>query len=127
MRPIVLNGIEDVVTRPDLADRAIFLNLEAIAEEPRKPEAEILRAFISAQPVILGALLDGVATGLRQLPRLQLGPAPAHGRLCAVGLRVRDGVFGPEGTFLGAYAAISPTPLRMSLTRTSLAPQSKPS
>ena len=27
-RPVVLNGIEDIVTRPDLADRAIFLTLE---------------------------------------------------------------------------------------------------
>ena len=27
-RPIVLNGIEDMVSRPDLADRAIFLSLE---------------------------------------------------------------------------------------------------
>jgi len=26
-RPAILNGIEDVVTRPDLADRAIFLTL----------------------------------------------------------------------------------------------------
>jgi hypothetical protein len=26
-RPIILNGIEDVITRPDLADRAIFLTL----------------------------------------------------------------------------------------------------
>ena len=26
-RPVILNGIEDIVTRPDLADRAIFLTL----------------------------------------------------------------------------------------------------
>jgi hypothetical protein len=26
-RPIILNGIEDIITRPDLADRAIFLTL----------------------------------------------------------------------------------------------------
>jgi len=29
-RPAVLNGIEDIVTRPDLADRAVFLALEAL-------------------------------------------------------------------------------------------------
>jgi len=38
-RPVILNGIEDVVTRPDLADRAIFLTLEPIPEELRRPEA----------------------------------------------------------------------------------------
>ena len=44
-RPVILNGIEDVVTRPDLADRAIFLTLEAILEERRQPEAELWAAF----------------------------------------------------------------------------------
>ena len=27
-RPVILNGIEDIVTRPDLADRALFLTLQ---------------------------------------------------------------------------------------------------
>jgi hypothetical protein len=31
-RPVILNGIEDIVTRPDLADRAVFLPLEPIPE-----------------------------------------------------------------------------------------------
>jgi hypothetical protein len=40
-RPVILNGIEDIVTRPDLADRAMFLTLEPIPEEGRRPEAEL--------------------------------------------------------------------------------------
>ena len=39
-RPIVLNGIEDIVTRPDLADRAIVLTLPAIPESERKLETD---------------------------------------------------------------------------------------
>jgi hypothetical protein len=35
-RPVIPNGIEDVVTRPDLADRAVFLTLEPIPEERRR-------------------------------------------------------------------------------------------
>ena len=38
-RPILLNGIEDVVSRPDLGDRAIFLTLNQIGEVQRRPEA----------------------------------------------------------------------------------------
>ena len=34
-RPILLNGIEDVIRRADLADRAIFLNLAAIGEDQK--------------------------------------------------------------------------------------------
>ena len=43
-RPVILNGIEDIVTRPDLADRAVFLTLEPIPEERRRPEAELWAA-----------------------------------------------------------------------------------
>jgi hypothetical protein len=44
-RPVILNGIGDVVTRPDLADRSIFLTPEPIPEERRRPEQELLAAF----------------------------------------------------------------------------------
>jgi hypothetical protein len=44
-RPIILNGTEDVITRPDLADRAIFLTLPHVHEQKRQPEKEIWRHF----------------------------------------------------------------------------------
>jgi hypothetical protein len=34
-RPLILNGIEEVITRPDLADRSIFLTLPPVAEARR--------------------------------------------------------------------------------------------
>ena len=52
-RPIILNGIEDIITRPDLADRAILLMLAPIAERQRRPETCALagvRARTSAHP-----------------------------------------------------------------------------
>ena len=49
-RPILLNGIEDVVSRADLADRAIFLTLAPIAEQRRRSEAELWREFELARP-----------------------------------------------------------------------------
>jgi hypothetical protein len=42
-RPIILNGIEDIVTRPDLADRAVFLTLEPIPEERRRSDIILIR------------------------------------------------------------------------------------
>src|SRR5207344_770168 len=53
-RPILLNGIEDVISRPDLGDRAIFLTLAPIAEADRRPEDELWREFEKARPRILG-------------------------------------------------------------------------
>src|SRR2546423_10265625 len=69
-RPVLLNGIEDVIGRPDLADRAIFLTLAPIGEAQRRPEAALWREFESARPRILGALPDAAAGG-----------APASGRV----------------------------------------------
>ena len=64
-RPILLNGIEDVISRSDLGDRAIFLTLAPIGEAQRRPEAELWREFELARPRILGALLDAVVHRLR--------------------------------------------------------------
>jgi hypothetical protein len=75
-RPILLNGIEDYVTRPDLADRSIFLGLQEIPERQRKEEEKLLAEFEQARPKILGALLDAVAQGLRGLPSVRLERLP---------------------------------------------------
>jgi hypothetical protein len=42
-RPTLLNGIEDVIGQPDLADRAIFLALGPIEEVQRRSESELWR------------------------------------------------------------------------------------
>jgi hypothetical protein len=60
-RPLLVNGIEDVITRPDLADRAIFLTLPPIADARRQSERELWRQFEFARPLILG--LIGAAEG----------------------------------------------------------------
>jgi hypothetical protein len=75
-RPIILNGIEDIVTRPDLADRAILLTLAPIAERQRRPEHALWREFELARPYILGALLDAAAHGLQMLPQVRLQQLP---------------------------------------------------
>src|SRR5260221_11786230 len=51
-RPVILNGIEDIVTRPDLADRALFLTLEPIPEERRRPPPGIWSSFEKEHPPI---------------------------------------------------------------------------
>jgi hypothetical protein len=75
-RPMILNGIEDTVTRPDLADRAVFLTLEPIPDERRRPEAELWAGFEAERPRILGVLLDAVAEGLKRLPESSLPRLP---------------------------------------------------
>ena len=103
VRPQILNGIEDIVSRPDLADRCIFLTLEPISEENRLSEKELWAEFTEVQPGILGALLDGVSEGLRRLPQIELPLLPRMADL-ALWVTACETAFWPEGTFMAAYA-----------------------
>jgi hypothetical protein len=103
-RPILLNGIEDVISRPDLGDRAIFVTLSPIEERDRRPEAELWREFEIARPLILGALLDAVVLGLRTINHIQLGVLPRMADF-ALWAAACEAAFWPGGTFARAYAA----------------------
>jgi hypothetical protein len=103
-RPILLNGIEEVVGRPDLGDRAIFLTLAPIGEVQRRPENELWRAFEIARPRILGALLDALVQGLRASGRVHLGRLPRMADF-ALWATACETALWPVGTFARAYAA----------------------
>ena len=102
-RPVVLNGIEDIVFRPDLADRAIFLTLEPIGEDRRRPEKELWATFERERPLILGALLDAAAFGLRRLAETRLEKAPRMADF-ALWATACEGIIWQDGTFSRAYA-----------------------
>src|SRR5215510_5599706 len=103
-RPILLNGIEEVISRPDLGDRAIFLTLAPIGEAQRRPEAELWREFEIARPRILGALLDAAAHGLRTLGRVHLDRLPRMADF-AIWATACETALWPAGTFARAYGA----------------------
>jgi hypothetical protein len=104
VRPVILNGIEDIVTRPDLADRALFLTLEQIPKERRKSEAELWEAFVSERPRILGALLEAVVEGLRRLPETRLEKLPRMADF-ALWATACETALWPAGTFWSAYCS----------------------
>ncbi|WP_245316537.1 hypothetical protein [Mesorhizobium wenxiniae] len=101
-RPVILNGIEDIVTRPDLADRAVFLTLEPIPEERRRPEQELWAAFEAERPRLLGVLLDAVAKGLAELPRTKLDKLPRMADF-ALWATACETALWSSGTFWSAY------------------------
>jgi hypothetical protein len=74
VRPIVLDGISNFVTRGDLQDRAIVLPLAPISH--RMTEGDLYAAFELIRPGIFGALLDLLVCGVRQLPETKLTNAP---------------------------------------------------
>jgi hypothetical protein len=101
-RPIILNGIEEPVTRPDLADRAISLTLLPIPEEQRRPEQKLWAAFNAERPRILGVLLEAVVEGLKRLPTTRLEKLPRMADF-ALWVTACETVIWPAGTFWSAY------------------------
>src|SRR5262249_3117857 len=102
VKPVILNGIEDTVTRPDLADRTVFWTLDAIGEERRRPERKLWAEFETERPRILGALLHAVAHGLRQLPEVHLDRLPRMADFARWATACETAIWSP-GTFMSAY------------------------
>lgn len=73
-RPAIVNGIEDLATRPDLAERGLHVDLDVI--ESRLPESEFWRGFDNDAPHIFGAILAGIAASIRDHTTIQLGRLP---------------------------------------------------
>jgi integrase len=67
MRPVLVNGIEDLATRADLLDRALTLTLPVISDERRRDEGGLWRQYEEVRPRVLGALLDALT--VRKGPR----------------------------------------------------------
>ena len=101
-RPVILNSIAEVIERPDLADRGVFLTLLPIPEQQRRPEGELREAFMTARPRILGALLDAVAHGLRVLPETHLEGLPRMADF-ALWATACEGALWPPGQFRRSY------------------------
>ena len=64
--PVVINGIPDVLSRPDLAARAVVVELQPISDEQRMTEAEIEARKQQVMPKMLGRLLDVMVGVLRR-------------------------------------------------------------
>ena len=103
-RPTLLNGIENVIGRSDLADRALFIALRPIGEEQRRSETDLWRDLQLARPRILGALLDAAAHGLRTLDCVHLDRLPRMADF-ALWATACESALWPAGTFARAYAA----------------------
>jgi hypothetical protein len=105
-RPVMLNGIDELLTRPDLADRALRVTLPTIADEQRRTATAMLAGYEAARPRILGALCDAVSGAIRGLPaaehRITSPPRMADFALWVSA--AEDALSWPQGAFLAAYA-----------------------
>jgi energy-coupling factor transporter ATP-binding protein EcfA2 len=102
-RPTILNGISELATRPDLAERGIHIELEQITS--RRTEADLWRSFQTDASAIFAGLLDGLALALRELETTHIERLP---RMADFALWAEAGLpaLGFErGEFMKAYSA----------------------
>lgn len=104
-RPVILNGIVQVATRPDLVDRAIVLTLRGIEDERRRDEAGYWATFDAMRPVILGCLFDAMVAGLARVSEVKLNSLPRMADFAKWGVATEGACPWPAGTFLQAFAA----------------------
>jgi len=103
LRPIALNGIEEIATRSDLLDRCILLELPMIPKDKRRVEADFWYEFEHVRTGILGALLDAVVCGLKNLPTTRLESCPRMADFATWIVACEPALHWPAGTFLKAY------------------------
>jgi hypothetical protein len=105
MRPVVLTGIEDFVTKGDLRDRTVVIDLEPITEKGRLAEKKLWADFESCRPQLLGTLFNALAGVLAIEPEVEMVRLPRMADFAIHGVALGKVLEWPEGAFFEAYAA----------------------
>jgi hypothetical protein len=103
-RPLIFNGIEDFIERPDLAERTIFSICQLIDGRNRLTEAEIWAAFRATHPGALGALLDAVVEGLKRFSAIRAPDLPRMADFAHWAIACEPALW-KGGHFMDAYNA----------------------
>ena len=104
-RPVVLNGIANVVTNPDLLDRFISIELQKITTGNRKTEAELRAEFELKKGKIFGAILKRFSRILQKLPEVaaQKLELPRMSDFALLGEAMMQSMGKEPGYFLACY------------------------
>lgn len=104
-RPILLNGIDDLAARLDLADRAIFIPLPRLTKAERQAKKRFWQKFDAQAGGILGALYSLLSLVLEQLPEVEAEEEelPRMADFAIVGIAIERALHESPGSFLLAY------------------------
>lgn len=106
IRPIIVNGISQIITQSDLLNRAIPIELSPI--EKRITDDELRESFSKAKPRLLGAMFDLLSNARAIYPTITRTEWPRMGAFARWGYAVcealGDGYTGES--FMDAYAKV---------------------
>jgi len=75
-RPTIVNGIDDVATRPDFAERSMLLHLPPIQSKDRYTEKKLMEAFQEDYAIILGGTMNLLSSAIRNVDSVSLKLQP---------------------------------------------------
>lgn len=102
-RPVILNGIDDLIARHDLSDRILLLTLPPISETARRDEESFWQGFEALRPRMLGAFLDALSDTLYRLPAVKLTTLPRMADFARFATAAEIALGWESGGFMAAY------------------------
>ncbi|WP_051308258.1 bifunctional DNA primase/polymerase [Deinococcus ficus] len=121
MRPAILNGIADLLTRADLAERTLLVELQRIDASQRLTEQALEERFTDLHPQLLGALLTALAVGLQNLEQTHLERPPRLADFARLIVAAEPALPWEPGDFLQVYADMQEEAARVILEGDDLA------
>jgi hypothetical protein len=103
-RPIILNGIEEIVTRPDLMDRSLTVQLPTIPNNKRISERQYWEMYELYGPGILARLLDILVCALGNIGSVKLAGVPRMADFAEFITAAEPAMGLAPGEFLRMYA-----------------------
>lgn len=104
-RPVILNGIDDIATRADLADRSLVINLPMIDKKERRDEGTLWGAFDKVQGSIFGGMCDLLSESIQLREHIQLEEYPRMADFALLGESVCRALGQDDGYFMKAFNA----------------------
>jgi len=105
MRCIGLNGINLLISRPDLMDRTILLHLERIEPDKRKEWKILLQEFEAERPYLLGCFFDVLSKAMTIYPSVRLSNLPRMADFMTWGVAITEALGYKAEDFIEAYQA----------------------
>jgi hypothetical protein len=100
-RPVIINGISPVATRPDLIDRVVHIDLPRIDTYAR--EKELDAAFERDRPAISAGLFDLFSKALKELPGIEIEKPPRMADFGFLGEAIHRALDIEHRTFVDCY------------------------
>lgn len=102
---IALNGINQIVRKSDLLDRAVLIRLERISTQDRKESQIFWQEFEQDRALILGAIFDVLVKALRLYPTIKLTHLPRMADFARWGYAIAEAAGFSGSDFTKAYKA----------------------